>query len=205
VAAGGVALWRRPDKRLLLLFVVPVCATFVVFEGAAYYHIRFGAVEMLPVLGLAAVGVAAAGRFVARTRALQIAAVTLLTVCSLLATGSFVQYAAGIAQVPFESAKTVGAIVRNSDRNDPTERVFSNTKYAGAFTMAIRPRRLRIPPPRNLVRIFCTDPGRFIYIEQRYFYPHPPTACLTQRGSFRISVPERRSEVWLWMVPAKTG
>jgi hypothetical protein len=203
--AGGVSLWRRADKRLVLLFVAPVCATFFVFEGAAYYHIRFGAVEMLPTIGLAAVGVAALGRAAARTRPLQIAAVVLLVATSLITLGRFMNYATAIANVPYESAKNVGEIVRGSMAGDPSIPVFSNTRFAGAFTMAIRPARLRIPPPANLKRIFCSYRARFIYIEQQYFLPHPPTSCLVARNSFRISVPERRSKVWVWMVPAYSG
>jgi hypothetical protein len=202
LAAGIAELWRRRERRLAALLLVPVICTYLTIEVATGYLPRFVSFVMLDLLALAAIGLGGAGRQVFRSRRLVLPAAVVLVVCSGLALGRFFHYSTVYAQVPFEAAKTAGQII-NGAQEAPGPVVTNHALTA--FSDYISPHPVRTVGPAALVHMFCAYRGRFVYLEQELFGPYPDTACLTRRGSFRIALQERRSQVWLWMVPAITN
>jgi hypothetical protein len=200
LAVGAMVLWRRHERLLILLFLVPTAATYLLIEVAATYSPRFASFAFLPLLALAAIAIAAVGRVMGRVRALAPVALVLFIVGSLLVLGRFVGFASGYARVPFEAAQTTGAIIRGIA--GPNAQLPIVTNYAlQAFGLYARPREVSGPGAAQLEQTFCTFPGKFVYIEQELFLPHPSTTCLITRGAFRIALPERRSRLRVWLVP----
>jgi hypothetical protein len=204
VLAGGAGeLWRRRERRLVALIVVPVVATYLTIEVSTGYLPRFVSFVVMPLLALTAIGIGGLGHQIARSRRLTVPLVAVLIVCSLLALGRFVRYAAVFAQVPYESAKTAGQILRGIGPPAATGPVVTN--YAlGAFRDYAAPHHMQTLGAARLVQLFCSYPARFVFYDQALFPPHPNTSCLVQRGSFQIALSERRSRVSVWLVPALT-
>jgi hypothetical protein len=200
LCAGAFALWRRGERLLLGLFVAPVLATYLLIEAAAKYTPRFASFAFLPLIGLAAIGLAAAGQWLATVRPLAPVMVVAFVVGSVLALGSFVQFAAGETVIPFEAARSAGQIVNGLEGTEGRLPIFSNFGLS-AFNLYVEPRRIVSPGAAQLMQAFCHYPGKFIYLDQGLNPPHPDTSCLVARGAFKIALPERRSTTAVWLVP----
>ena len=197
--AGIAELSRRRERSLGALLIVPAICTYLTIEVVTGYLPRFVSFVMLPLLALAAIGLGGVGRQVFRSRQLVLAGVVLLVVCTVLTLGRFFRYSSAYAQVPFEAANTAGLIINGVQ--GPPGPVVTNHSLT-AFSDYIAPNPVRTVGPAALMHMFCAYRGRFVYLEQELFGPYPNTGCLIRRGSFRIALHERRSRVWVWMVPA---
>ena len=204
VALGVAELWGRRERPLAALLLVPSLATFLLIEIAAKYTPRFGSFAILPLIALAAVGLAGVGLRIARFRGLGAVVVVAFAVLSLLVLGRFVQFAGTYSQVPFEAGNTAAEIVDGFDPPNGRVPIIANDPF-GTFGIYSAPRPSLAAPVSVLVRAFCTYPGRLVYLEQDKAPPYPSTACLTRRGAWRIEVPQHRAPLWVWLVPAING
>jgi hypothetical protein len=205
VLLGGAALLiARRERALVALVIIPTLATYLLIEIITGYLPRFASFAFLPLIALAAIALGLGARLLARVPRLPGVLVVLLVAGSLVVLDGFARYAANFARVPFESANTAAEIVNGIPGNNLA--IPAVTNYAAAaFAYYVKPRHLRSETGPELEQMFCSYPGRFLYIEQKMFPPHPSVACLIARGSFRVALPERRSRVWVWIVPRLAG
>jgi hypothetical protein len=201
VALGLLELWRRSERPLTALLLIPSLATYLLIEIAAKYAPRFASFAILPLIALAAAGLAGLGLRIARVRGLAPVMVVVFAALSLLVLGRFVRYAGAFAQVPYEAGNTAAEIVDGFDPPNGQIPILSNDAF-GTFGIYSAPRRSFTAPAPVLVRAFCTYPGRLVYLEQDKTPPFPSTACLSRRGAWRIEIPQRRARLWVWLVPS---
>jgi hypothetical protein len=200
VALGLIELWRRSERPLAALLLVPSLATYLLIEIAAKYTPRFASFAILPLIALAAVGLAGLGLRIARVRGLAPVMVVVFVALALLVLGRFVRYAGAFAQVPYEAGNTAAEIVDGFDPPNGRIPILSNDAF-GTFGIYSAPRRSLTAPASVLLQAFCTYRGRLVYLEQEKAPPYPSTACLSRRGAWRIEIPQRRARLWVWLVP----
>jgi hypothetical protein len=203
ILAGSISLWRRWERFLTALLLMPMLITYVAFDiGRLGIQPRFASFVLLPLIALLAAGIIAVGRWVSRNRGLAAATVALLVAASLLALVAFAKHVAlAYAEEPLSAAQSVGTIVSESNFHGT---IVSNTNESG-YDFYLQPEHIQKYPLSQLERILYSDPVRLIYI-QNVRAPSPDTTCLRQRGSARLEVRERRNGiVRVWLVPPLTG
>jgi hypothetical protein len=224
LAAGAVALWRRPERLLVLLLLVPAIFTYLMLKLGGFYVVdlfeghsalpmlditdRFTSFLLLPLLVLCAAGLVAIGRSLARIRvrlpmALAIkpfGPVVLIgtLVVSLIALANIDGLARNNAKVPIESNREVAAIVRGSGIGVASVMI-NGTHYVG-FEYYLNG-LIAVYSPSQLRSLFCTKPAPFVYIEHFLYSEPADTTCLKQRGAVSIRVPQRRTlPTIVWIV-----
>jgi hypothetical protein len=175
---------------------------------------RYTSYLLLPLLAAAAAGLVAIGRWMTRVRVshglrARLAGLGLVTaspdarplavpvavgavVLSLLALGKIDDFAHQTAEVPVQSFKEVGAIVRGSQ----IDRIMTNSTSLADVDFYIKAKGKRqgiqALKPAALEAMFCRLDTGFIYIEEGTSSPRPNTTCLRRRGAVAIRAPERR-------------
>jgi hypothetical protein len=198
---GAVATWFRRERMLVLVLLAPVPGTYLLLEVAsAKYAPRFGAFALLPLLALASLGLATIFRVLGHASRARLVMPILVVCLSLVVLGRFVHYAAAFSEDPYEAAKSAGQIVKGAEQTNPGRPIVANYALA-AFNSYVSPDHVRTLSGADLVHMFCTFTGSFIYLEHGATRTLPDTSCLTQRNATQIALPERREKESVWLVP----
>jgi hypothetical protein len=201
IAIGVIALWRVPDRLLVLLLLFPALFSYTVLDvSRRFVEDRFLSFLTLPLLAAAAIGIVAVGRLVARRGALAAAVVAVAIFGSLLALARTVQFGSSQAARPVEATKQVAAMIAGTK---PPLPVVSNTQRPLGFQYYLRfKRKIHVLDPGQLQRLFCGRNRAFLYVDDTNHSTRADTSCLGARGAFEVNLPEQEATLALWFVPS---
>jgi hypothetical protein len=214
LALGAVALWRRPERMLVLLLLAPANFTYLLLKLGGFYVVdsflghsqlgllaiqdRFTSFLILPLLAVCAAGLVWLGRGVAGLR--LPGSVTVRPFAEIVAVGAAVgslivlstgdRLATSNAKLPMESYREVVQVVRGTRIG--LNAIVTNSTHSVGFRYYLN---AFIPEltPAALAKLFCTSPGPIVYIEHLLYSPRANTTCLRERGAVAISMPQRRA------------
>ncbi len=235
LVAGAVALWRRPERVLVLLLLAPAIFTYLVLKLGGFYVVdlfeghsalpvldiedRFTSFLLLPLLALCAVGLVALGRSLARVQVHLPASVrTLFPEVSavrplgpLVVAGALVFSLVALADVDRLAVGNAKVPIENYREvativlDSRVGSIMTNSTQYVGFEYYLN-RPITVLSPAVLGPLFCTKPAPFVYIEHRLYSKPADTTCLKQRGAVSIRVPQRRAlPTVIWILRNRRG
>jgi hypothetical protein len=205
LAFGTWTIWRRPERLLAGLLVIPSLLSYLVLEiGRFHVAPPFLSFLLLPLLCACAAAFSGVSAWLARIFPYRVVPATVLAVAlALLVLGDAYRLGHAWSEVPFEGYKTAAAIVSRTGisrvvTNDPRPKGFCY--YLGGGNLA-RGRRLVVAlDPSALHRLLCAGPPPFVFLEHDVAAAFD-TTCLYARGAISIAVPQRRANtITIWLV-----
>jgi hypothetical protein len=201
LVAGGIRLWRRRERMLTLLLVVPVLLTYAVFEAAGLDSApRLLSYLQLPVLVLGAFGLvelvmalSARGR---RRAALAAAIAFALALQGFHeANNTFRNH----AEVPLENFKQAAALATEAS----VRLMFTNSVDAEGLAYYLGAKHVRRISTVTALDRLCAHGGVLRYMEDPSpASPNVDTSCLAARGATRIPLRSAHRLI-LWLAPAE--
>lgn len=197
VLAGLAVLWRVPERILVGLIAAPTLLTFTLLEAAGISVAdRFVSWLLLTLLVPVAVAITAAGRAaVAAVPRLAVPAVALLVVASAFALRQSDDLFTSQTMLPLEDWRGAAEIAEGAGiHHVVTNSVAANNLHfydSDAVRVA----------PDQLARLFCSNAGPFVYVQNDRDSPTVDPECLMRRGLRPIPVVQVRGAMTVWMAP----
>ena len=205
-------LWRRGERALLLLLVVPPIVTLVVLTIARVgFASRFISFLLFHLVVLLALGIAELWDL-ARPRAVRLLLVALAAGLVMVAGHNTVEYT---RTLPFENAKRVKQIV---DASGIDGLLFTNSTRPFALQYYFGQKRLKTRASLALSGFlpgsawpgwaedkFCNRSEPFVYVaHESPLAPEPDISCLRARHAKHVYVgPNLRGKMDVWLVAAR--
>jgi hypothetical protein len=196
---GGIALWRRRERELLLLLVATTWFPFIIAAVTRITLFDRFVTYVLPFLFvLIAVGVIALVETVSARRSVGVFAAVAVSAFGLFGLLRFSDLNSEWVALPWENAKTVGAIVDNAD----VERVLTNSRRRAVLDYYIGEDRLEALEGTQLNDELCSARGSLAFINHPIYGATPAdTDCLARKGATMVRVNQRGRgggfDVWL--------
>lgn len=198
VGVAGFTLWRRHQRLLLLVLVLPVLGTYTVLAGmgawAADRHVSYLSVPLFVLVGL---GVRGARELIA----LRLHTGMYLVFAALLSwiVVSFYPVADQVVHVPMEAFKEVASTVSQHG----AQRTVTNSVRPEGLEYYL-PGQLEVMSSEDLQRLFCGLATNYTFIHHPVLAPDVDTACLAAKGSHPVRFTQRGRGRWIdvWFVDA---
>jgi hypothetical protein len=199
---GAFVLVRAWERVLALILLLPTAVTYLAFEiSQATTADRFMSFLLLPLLLVAATGLAGAGHHIARRGPPYATLMVVLAVgfCAFALRRGETQFAVN-DNPPIENWREAATLASQEHE------VITNSYYANSLGYYLGAPIRKILDAKQLESEICSDHGAFAYVEHdRAPSPQVSTTCLQQRGAVAYKLAQLRGEITVWLVPAQSA